>query len=262
MPYAHILFNHSILIMIVEFFTLFISALLGGVAVVAQRAITVGVLRFLLAFSGGYLLANTLLHLIPELFVSNVKPLYIGSYIMIGFFVQRFIETFSAGVEHGHSMKPVLCHCCIKNHRKFSFLISIVLHAILDGIILTHGHAHDHGYNHGKQGVLLGMMLHKFLETFAFMSVLRGFTALPGRSWFYLIAFSLAAPVGLWLSSYANHYILGGGGMILPAIVTGNFLYISATMFFETSPDHNLIHCTLWISLLGAGLAALVEFLL
>ncbi|WP_339044714.1 ZIP family metal transporter [Cardinium endosymbiont of Tipula unca] len=242
--------------MILEIFALFFSALFGGMAVATKRNITAKGLGILLTFSGGYLLANTMLHLIPELFVSNTKPLYIGGYLTIGFFLQRFIETFSAGVEHGHSMAPETGHCCTRSHKTLPFLASIALHAILDGTILVHGHSHT------NQGLLLGMMLHKFVEAFALMSVLRNFTSSIGRSFVYLVIFSLASPIGLWLSHHVNDYTADSGGFILLAVVTGNFLYISATMLFESNPNHSSNKFTVWISLLGAGVAALMEFLL
>ncbi|MGI2299419.1 ZIP family metal transporter [Candidatus Cardinium hertigii] len=242
--------------MIIEFFALFLSALLGGLLVVTQCSMRI--LPRLLTFSGGYLLANTFLHLMPELFLSKVAPLYVGGCMMVGFFLQRFIETFTAGVEHGHSMAPTSGHACLKNYKMFSFLSSIALHALLDGTLLAHGHS-----GHATQkGLLLGMMLHKFLEAFALTSVLRGFNLSIRHILRYLVLFALASPVGLWLSSYAHHYISDGGSVVLCAIVTGNFLYISATMLFEASPNHHSNQFTLWVSLLGAGLAALVEWLL
>jgi len=239
--------------MTIEFFALFLSALLGGLLVVTQCSMRI--LPRLLTFSGGYLLANTFLHLIPELFLSKVVPLYVGGCMMIGFFLQRFIETFTAGVEHGHSMAPT--SACLKEYKMFSFLASIALHALLDGTLLAHGHP---GHATPK-GLLLGMMLHKFLEAFALISVLRGFNLSIRHMLRYLVLFALASPVGLWLSDYAHHYISDGGSVVLCAIVTGNFLYISATMLFEASPNHHSNQFTLWVSLLGAGLAALVQFL-
>lgn len=240
--------------MIVSFLALVLSALLGGVVVLVQCSTKV--LPMLLTFSGGYLLANTLLHLIPDLFTSKVIPTHIGGYIMLGFFLQRFIETFSAGVEHGHSMAPISGHVCVKNYKIFSFLISIALHALLDGTLLSHGH----GANVTSEGLLLGMMLHKFLEAMALMSVLHGFSLSKRHILLYLVLFSLATPVGLWLSNYLNHYMSDSGSVVLLAIVTGNFLYISTMMVFEASPNHHSNQFTLWISLLGAGLAALVQF--
>ena len=237
--------------------SLFFSTLLGGLVVIRQPTLTMSRLRLLLTFSAGYLLAITLLHLIPELFTSTVKPLHIGSCLMVGFFLQRFIESFSAGVEHGHTVTNA-SHCCIKNLKIFPLLSSITLHALLDGSILVHS---DGQHMHAHEGLVVGMMLHKFLEAFALTSLLRGFTASISNQLIYLVCFSLASPLGFLLSSYLHYYLSTYVGIMLLAMVTGNFLYISATMLFEASPEHNASKVTTGISLLGAGLATLIEFL-
>lgn len=164
---------------------------------------------------------------------------------------QRFIEIFSAGVEHGHAMAPASDHCCVKHYNLFSFFICIALHALLEGTLLAHGH----GHHATDGGLLLGMMLHKFLEAIALMSVLSCFTLSIRR-----MLYSLATPVGLGLSSHAIHYTSDYGNTIVLSIVTGNFLYILATMLFEASSNHQVNQLTLWVGLLGAGLAALVDF--
>ena len=243
--------------MILELLTLFFSTLLGGLTVIIQRTMTVKASRLILTFSSGYLLAMTLLHLIPGLFISSITPLHIGSYLMAGFFLQRFIEAFSTGVEHGHCITPTSSNDCIANIKIFPFVSSIALHTLLDGAILAHRSEHMHA----NGGLLFGMMLHKFLEAFALMSVLRNLQNSIGRNLFYLVLFSLASPLGLWLSNYTNDYLSNCGSIILLAIVTGNFLYISTTMLFESSPDHNSSRLTTWVSLLGASLASLIEFL-
>jgi zinc and cadmium transporter len=56
--------------------------------------------------------------------------------------------------------------------------------------------------------------------------------------------------------------VLGSEGfLILFAIVSGNFLHISTTIYFESSPDHSFHRKKILISLLGAALAILIEFL-
>ena len=46
----------------------------------------------LLTFSGAYLLAVSVLHLLPELFHNNNTDKYIGLYILGGFLIQIFLE--------------------------------------------------------------------------------------------------------------------------------------------------------------------------
>jgi zinc and cadmium transporter len=75
--------------------------------------------------------------------------------------------------------------------------------------------------------------------------------------------FSLASPVGLILSDLLNTYNLLSheGFLILFAIVSGNFLHISTTIYFESSPDHSFHKKKIVISLIGAALAIMTEFL-
>ncbi len=44
----------------------------------------------------------TVIHLIPDLFMSGENPFTLGLYILLGFFLQKVLENFSNGVEHGH----------------------------------------------------------------------------------------------------------------------------------------------------------------
>ncbi|AWN82203.1 ZIP family metal transporter [Candidatus Cardinium hertigii] len=245
--------------MVILFWMLFFAALLGGLAVAMQSTIPASVLPFLLAFSGGYLLAVTLLHLLPELFASEIEPLHIGSYMLMGFFLQRIIELFSGGVEHGHTMASDAKHDTIHQHKVLPFLVCITLHALLDGAVLVHGHwCH---YATRQMSLVAGMLLHKALEAFAFVGVLRSFSLSRGSHLLYLVLFSLASPLGLWISNYVKHYLSGYVSTLLLAIVTGNFLYIAATILFEANPGHRFNRFTFWVSLLGASLAAYIEFL-
>ena len=57
-------------------------------------------LKLLLAFSGSFLLSLTVMHLLPELYVSNNSR--IGLFIMLGILFQIVLEFFSKGAEHGH----------------------------------------------------------------------------------------------------------------------------------------------------------------
>ena len=61
-------------------------------------------IQILLTFSGSYLLAITLFHLLPELFKYNTTE-NIGLYIFAGFIIQIFLEYFSQGIEYGRLQK-------------------------------------------------------------------------------------------------------------------------------------------------------------
>ncbi len=73
---------------------------------------------------------------------------------------------------------------------------------------------------------------------------------------------ALASPIGMLGSDlFARMGLLEGKGMeILFAIVSGGFLHISTTIFFESSPHHRFQANKLLISILAALLAILSEF--
>jgi hypothetical protein len=80
----------------------------------------------------------------------------------------------------------------------------------------------------------------------------------------HLIGFSMAAPLGLLISSYlAEANVLTATGLIyLYALVCGNFLHISTTIVFESSPDHKFNARKLAVAVFGALVAVGVEFLM
>ena len=57
-------------------------------------------IKFSLAFSGGFLLAIIFEHLLPDIYHDGAHDL--GLYILFGFLVQLILEYFSGGIEHGH----------------------------------------------------------------------------------------------------------------------------------------------------------------
>ena len=80
-------------------------------------------MKLLIAFSGAYLFAITVLHLIPEIYHTNTDGIYIGLFILIGFFLQIILEHFSQGIEHGHE------HEHLHGSVPVSMMIGLCIHA-------------------------------------------------------------------------------------------------------------------------------------
>lgn len=207
-------------------------------------------LRLPLIFAGSYLFAITIIHIIPELFSISPNPSQIGLYVLIGFFMQQFLEYFSSGVEHGH----VHTNKAVSVSGRTSIMVALFVHSFLEGTLLTHDspfHAKHESYS-----LLLGIVLHKMPAAFALMATMQG---LGRRAVYLLLLFSLASPLGLWLSDYV--LLSSESVLIVFAIVCGSFLHISTTIFVEASPEHHFGLNKILISLSGALLAILVEFL-
>ena len=84
-----------------KFLILFFSAFLGGMTIFLVKNDKSQLLKLILSFSGAYLFAVTVLHLIPDAYHGSDSH-EIGIYILIGFLLQIFLAQFSEGIEHGH----------------------------------------------------------------------------------------------------------------------------------------------------------------
>ncbi|MEO7991471.1 MAG: zinc permease, partial [Chryseolinea sp.] len=106
--------------------------------------------------------------------------------------------------------------------------------------------------------------LHRAPAAFALMTVLAHQLHSRNKAIPYLLGFSLAAPIGLLLSTYlADHNILTSTGMMyLYALVSGNFLHISTTIVFESSPEHHFNAKKLSVAIFGALIAVAVQQML
>src|SRR5690606_37833102 len=80
---------------------LFILSLLGGLFPFVFKKLDERNMPYFLAFSGSFLFAVTVVHLIPE----SVEELghQAGVFLLIGFFLQLFLQKFTHGAEHGHT---------------------------------------------------------------------------------------------------------------------------------------------------------------
>jgi zinc and cadmium transporter len=252
--------------MYVQLISLFLSAFLGGGVVLLLPALKPSSFNFLLVFVGSYLFSLTILHLLPDLLTFPASSYLIGLSVLIGFFLQLFLGAFSQGIEHGHMPQD--------NHHDHPLIspvgvfVSLCIHAFLDGVILsnatlvTHAHAHTHESVYSR--LLVGIVLHKSSEAFALVSILKGLVRTKKAIWLYLFGFSLASPVGLWLSKYGSQNLLLSPKVFvaLAAVAVGNLLHISTTIFFESSPHHR-INFRRFVAILSGILVVMVlEWLL
>jgi len=234
-------------------FLLILSVAIGGVIPFFWKTSEVN-FKHALTFSASYLLCVTLFHLFPELFEEaeeqSVSTLLIGGLLIAGFLFQKVLEFFSGGVEHGH----------IHQHHKITphiLLIALCIHALLEGTVLTSTSSHHHHSSH----LLFGIVLHKIPAAFALTSILLHEKITIKKTVIYLAIFSMASPLGLILSKLLVAQMSEKYTIYLFAIVTGNLLHITTTIFFESSIEHRLSKTRWLVVLLGIVLALGVEFL-
>lgn len=222
---------------------LFFCAFLGGISIFFVKSDKSQLLKLILSFSGAYLFAITVLHLIPEAY-SGPDHAEIGIYILIGFLLQIFLEQYSEGVEHGH----------IHKHTEgkafpYGIMISLCLHAFLEGMPLA---ADQHN------ALIFGIALHHIPAAFALSSILMQNKYNRKSILFYIGVFAVMAPLGFCLSYGISNGSIGGIEAYfnkMMGIVIGIFLHISTTILFESSVDHKVSRRKMMAVLLGIGIA-------
>lgn len=246
----------------VDSIILFFSGFIGGILFIIFPAFRSRRFDFILMFSGSYLFAITILHILPEVYSQNSEPFKIGGWILGGFLLQMILGSISSGIEHGHTHDQGNIHLHGVSSAPLFLLIGLGIHSFLEGTIVAHPVKTAIHYHSG--GILLGIVLHKFPAAIALMTVFFHQKQKVTLAIIYLIIFCLASPMGLILTSYVGKSdLLSIRAMtLLYALVSGSFLQISTTIFFESSPHHQLgSKRLLWI-FLGAFTAMAIELFL
>ncbi len=254
--------------MILKILVLFFTPLLSGLLIFLVPKGKTTNYKMLLVFAGSYLFAITVIHILPELYRQSLGLELIGLFVLIGFFVQQLLEYFTSGVEHGHIHSSDHAHPHSHHHGQHHSVSAIVLlfalciHAFLEGGMLAQ--PLDIAPVYDTNAILLGIALHRAPAAFALMTVLAFQLHSRKKAIPHLVGFSLAAPIGLLLSSYlAQEDLITSAGLIyLYALVCGNFLHISTTIVFESSPDHKFNARKLAVAVSGALVAVGVEYVI
>jgi zinc and cadmium transporter len=249
--------------MVIAIFALFFTVVASGFLVLVFPPHNTKWLKMALAFSGAYLFTITIIHLLPDVLMNSIGKGYgVGYWVLAGFFLQLILELFSHGVEHGHihhhdhgrvGSMPVL------------LLGSLFVHAFLEGSILVEQKSSLDGHSHAIGSsylVLLGVTLHHIPAAFALMSVLLSRLENFKKAFMWLLVFALGSPLGIIFSNTVLSQESPSGLVYtaLTGLVAGNFLHISTTILFETSPDHHFNRNKLIATLLGLLLALVSDF--
>ncbi|MDQ3046152.1 MAG: ZIP family metal transporter [Bacteroidota bacterium] len=226
---------------------LFLSVIVSGISVLFIN-ISSKNLKLLLSFSGAFLFAISVLHLIPEIYSSGTED--IGVFILIGFFAQILLEFFSEGIEHGH------IHVHKHDHGKhvfpYAMMIGLSIHSFLEGMPLAASG------NDSYPSLLTGIILHNIPIAIALMTMLLQSHISRKQAILWLVVFALVTPLGTFTSYAIGENIIGNFSIYfdkIMAVVVGIFLHISTTILFESSENHRFNLIKFVVILLGAGLA-------
>lgn len=229
---------------------LFLVTVIAGSAPLWFRNWQEKQLKYLLAFSGAYLLSVTMLHLIPEI-VSQIG-FKAGLWMLLGFFIQQALQKFTHGVEHGHAHKH--------NHGSFDFLplfLGMSLHAFTEGIPL--------GVHYEESttvpSLYLAIALHKLPEAMLITSLVLHEKRNKTLAFVILVVFALLTPVSSILTDALGHEMASVARFTpyVIAAVMGSFLHIGTTIFFESGTKSHEMSWRKWLIIIaGIGLAYLM----
>ncbi|MCF6181328.1 ZIP family metal transporter [Lutibacter sp.] len=216
-----------------------IASVLVGIIIVYGLKPGNKTIQLLLSFSGAYLLAISILHLLPEVYAVYNKT--IGAYILLGLLLQLVLDFFSKGAEHGH------IHVQNSSIFPWALFIGLSIHAFMEGIPLAHNLHHEH--------LLWAIVVHKIpvaiiLGTFFVKSSIPKIQAI-----LFLLVFALMSPLGSFIGENSQ-FLLRYKSEIM-AIIIGIFLHISTIILFESSKDHKFNLLKFIAILIGMAVAFL-----
>ena len=227
---------------------LFLSVIISGTSVLFIN-ISSKNLKLILSFSGAFLFAISVLHLIPEIYSSGTAN--VGIYILIGFFAQILLEFFSEGIEHGH----IHVHKHEHGHSHafpYAMMIGLSIHSFLEGMPLANSSTNSH------QSLLTGIILHNVPIAMALMTMLLQSHISKKMAIMWLVVFAMVTPLGTFTSYAIGENMIGGLSMYfdkIMAVVVGIFLHISTTILFESSENHRFNLIKFIVIILGASVA-------
>ena len=209
-------------------------------------------LKLVTAFTGAYLMALTCLHLIPEVFGGGhhhhgdhhhgPNAVTLGTFILLGFFLQVALDNFSGGLEHGHAHHT-------SGPMPLGMIGGLCVHAFLEAMPLAHMET---------PRLLAAIVVHKFPVSIVLLTMLLHNSRTVKNAYLALLVFTLMAPIGALIGSHPK---LENQAPYLLALVIGIFMHVSTTILFESGEDHQYNRRKAIAIFLGAALAALGIFL-
>lgn len=230
---------------------LFLITLAGGSIPLWNRSWNEQRMKYLLTFSGSFLLSITLLHLVPETLEHTGHRG--GIFILAGFFLQQMIQRFTHGVEHGHA------HIGGDHHHHVSVLpvfAGLAVHAFSEGLPL--------GISYTDPATLpslfIAIALHKLPEAMLITSLVYFSTRNKRNAWLLLVLFSLITPAAGILTAALGARYSGVDTFVhwCVPLIAGAFIHIATTIFFESGTRTHDMNWKKWTAMLtGIGLALL-----
>lgn len=222
-----------------QYFLPFLAVIIGVLLVLIFKHKKSNYTKFLLSFSGAFLLALTLFDLLPEVY-QHLDAKQTGLFIMLGILLQILLEFFSKGAEHGH----VHVH---KHETGFPWVlfISLCIHSFLEGFPI-----------HQHNDMVYGVLIHKIPIAALITTYLVESKFTLRQIVGFLVIFALMTPTGTLVSNTVP--FVGDYLFFINAIVIGIFFHISTVILFESNENHRFNLTKLILIALGILVAYLI----
>ena len=191
-----------------------IANILGAVAVTSRTAWSLRALDAILSFAAGFLIAVSVIDLVPESIkvAGDVAPIIIlGAYVLVHITQHTIGRHFHFG-EETHSVSELV---------SVSALIGLLMHTFVDGVAVASGLAVSNGLG---ALVFVAVLLHKFPEGLAISSLFLAAGAGRRTAIYAAAALGMTTIAGVVLTSELT--VLQHYGLPISAGVT---LYVGAS---------------------------------
>lgn len=222
-----------------QYFLPFLAVIIGVLLVLIFKHKKSNYTKFLLSFSGAFLLALTLFDLLPEVY-EHLDAKQTGLFIMLGILLQILLEFFSKGAEHGH----VHVH---KHETGFPWVlfISLCIHSFLEGFPI-----------HQHNDMVYGVLIHKIPIAALITTYLVESKFTTRQIVGFLVTFAIMTPLGTLVSNTVP--FVGDYLFFINAVVIGIFFHISTVILFESNENHRFNLSKLVLIALGILVAYLI----
>ncbi|HPS62906.1 MAG TPA: ZIP family metal transporter [Bacteroidales bacterium] len=232
------------------YLVLIATVLISGSIVFLVRTEDPRFLKFLLAFSGAFLIGITFLQLVPEVYAKATT--WTGLFVLAGFLLQLFLELITEGAEHGHHH----AHSDDERAAPFLLLIGLCIHSFLEGMPIAAGFG-----VRLQHTLVLAIVVHNIPISLTLMGLFLHYGCSIRKSFLYLLIFALMTPLGSSFSYLLNASLaasLSDYFNYILAVVIGIFLHVSTTILFETEENHRYNLQKFITILIGLGVALLI----
>lgn len=244
------------------------AVMLTGYWVIRSKERNPKAQKLILAFSGAFILALSVFHLLPEVYHHAGHTETAGLLILAGFLLQIILDYFSGGVEHGHVHLPENesvhrqhsghhhhVHSHISTHpgmSRFPYIMmsGLCIHAFIEGLPLF--------TTSSGTGLFTGILLHNIPIAFTLVNVFLAAGRSARQALYALFIFGLMTPLGAMVSLIlpfdTEHF-----GHLALALVIGVFFHLSTTILFESDQNHRFNLLKFITILAGAACAFLLS---